>query len=157
LLSASEIRFQRRSEWDGTSLIAGGVFLLDSIGELASLYEFADLAVVGGSLVPRGGHNILEAAQFGVPVLVGPHTENFRDIVQVFRRADALVIVTPESLTADVLRLLGDYDTRVALGQRAAAVMRQQQGATQRTVSALLELMSHRPVVRNQLMAGKPV
>ena len=67
-----------------------GVFLLDSIGELASLYEFADLAFIGGSLVPRGGHNVLEAAQFGTPILVGPHTENFRDIVEIFRRADAL-------------------------------------------------------------------
>ncbi len=73
-------------EWDGARAIAGGIFLLDTIGELASLYEFADIAFVGGSLVPRGGHNVLEAAQFGAAILVGPHTENFRDIVDVFRR-----------------------------------------------------------------------
>ena len=54
-------------------VIAGRrVFLLDTIGELASLYQFADIAFMGGSLVPRGGHNVLEAAQFGVPILVGP-------------------------------------------------------------------------------------
>ena len=74
----------------GSNRIAGGVFLLDSIGELASLYQFADLAFVGGSLVPKGGHNVLEAAQFGIPILVGPSTENFRDIIGVFQKADAL-------------------------------------------------------------------
>ena len=121
--------------------MAGGVFLLDSIGELASLYEFADLAFVGGSLVPRGGHNVLEAAQFGTPILVGPHTENFRDIVEVFQRADALRVVTLQSLTATVLHLLENYDERIALGRRAFEVIRSQRGATGRTVSALLELL----------------
>ena len=96
------------------------MFLLDSIGELASLYEFADLAFIGGSLVPRGGHNVLEAAQFGAPILVGPHTENFRDIIEVFRQADALRVVTPESLTPTVLQLLEDHEGRAALGRRAA-------------------------------------
>ncbi len=65
LLASSGLRWQRRSQWDGAKPIAGGVFLLDTIGELASLYEFADIAFIGGSLVPRGGHNVLEAAQFG--------------------------------------------------------------------------------------------
>ncbi len=144
LFDGSAIRFCRRSEWDGELRIAGGVMLLDTIGELASLYELADLAFIGGSLVPGGGHNILEAAQFGVPILVGPYTENFRDIVSVFLRADALVVATPESLTPRVLQLLADYDTRVLLGRRAAEIMRQQQGATERTVAGLLELLPER-------------
>src|SRR5271165_1751462 len=59
ILAASGISYQRRSQWDGQRPLAGGIFLLDSIGELASLYEFADLAFIGGSLVPRGGHNVL--------------------------------------------------------------------------------------------------
>ncbi len=136
-------RFDSNAAPSGTARtpIAGGVLLLDTIGELASLYEFADLAFIGGSLVPRGGHNVLEAAQFGVPILVGPYTENFRDIVETFRRADALVVAAPDSLTSTVLQLLEDYDARVALGQRAAEVMHQQQGATERTVTALLELL----------------
>ena len=141
LLAQSGAPFQRRSEWDGKGLIAGSVFLLDTIGELGGLYEFADLAFVGGSLVPRGGHNILEAAHFGVPILVGPHTENFRDIVQVFHKAEALRVVTPQSLTATILQLLQDDDGRVAMGQRAKAIMRTQQGATTRTVRALLDLL----------------
>jgi 3-deoxy-D-manno-octulosonic-acid transferase len=142
LLELSGLRYQRRSQWKAGRPTAGGVFLLDSIGELASLYEFAEVAFVGGSLVPRGGHNVLEAAQFGTPILVGPYTENFRDIVDVFRDADALRVVTPPSLTATVLQLLEDREERAALGRRAFEVMRSQRGATERTVGALLELLA---------------
>jgi 3-deoxy-D-manno-octulosonic-acid transferase len=141
LLAASGLRWQRRSEWDGQQLPVGGIFLLDTIGELASLYQFADLAFVGGSLVPRGGHNVLEAAQFGTAILVGPHTENFRDIVGIFQKADALRVVAPESLTPTALGLLQDDAERERLGQRALEVMRAQQGATERTLSALLQLI----------------
>lgn len=146
LLAPSGSGFQRRSQWDSSKPIAGSVFLLDTIGELASLYEFADLTFIGGSLVPRGGHNVLEAAQFGKAILVGPHTENFRDIIDIFRRADALRVVTPPSLTPTILQLLENHDERAALGQRALAVMRSQQGATERTVNALLGLLQeHAP------------
>ena len=141
LLASSGLRHQRRSQWDGANPIAGDVFLLDTIGELASLYEFADLAFIGGSLVPRGGHNILEAAQSGAPILVGPHTENFRDIIDVFRQADALRVVTPQSLTSTVLQLLANQEERETLARRAAQIMRTQMGATERTVSALLALL----------------
>ena len=128
LLAASGLRWQRRSQWDGQQPLGGGVFLLDSIGELASLYQFADLAFVGGSLVPKGGHNVLEAAQFGIAILVGPYTENFRDIIGVFQRADALRVVTPQSLTPTVLALLQDDAERERLGQRALEVMRHAAG-----------------------------
>jgi 3-deoxy-D-manno-octulosonic-acid transferase len=144
LLASSGLRFQKRSAWDGARPIAGGVFLLDTIGELASLYQFADLAFIGGSLVPRGGHNVLEAAQFGAAILVGPYTENFRDIVEAFRKADALRVVTPQSLTPAVLQLLENDDEREALGRRAFEVLRSQQGATERTVSALINLLPGR-------------
>ncbi|HEY4961100.1 MAG TPA: 3-deoxy-D-manno-octulosonic acid transferase [Terriglobales bacterium] len=141
LLGASGIRWQRRSQWDEQQPLGGGVFLLDSIGELASLYRFADLAFVGGSLVPKGGHNVLEAAQFGIPILVGPSTENFRDMIAVFRKADALRVVTPQSLTPRVLALLQNEGERKRLGQRALEIMGMQQGAIERTVAALLQLL----------------
>ena len=109
--------------------------LLDTIGELASLYEFADVAFVGGSLVPRGGHNILEAAQFGAPILVGPHTENFRDIVHVFRDADAFRVSRRRHRDLNGAAACWRTTTeRAALGRRACEVMRAQQGATERTV-----------------------
>lgn len=141
LLASSGLRYRRRSQWDGRQGLAGGVLLLDSIGELARMFEFADLSFIGGSLVPRGGHNVLEAALFGTPILVGPHTENFRDVIGVFRKAEALRVVTPQSLTPTVLQLLDNDEARRALGRRAFEVMRSQQGATKRTVDALLELL----------------
>jgi 3-deoxy-D-manno-octulosonic-acid transferase len=155
LLASSGLRFQKRSQWDGAKPIAGGVFLLDTIGELASLYQFADLAFVGGSLVPRGGHNVLEAAQFGAAILVGPHTENFRDIVEAFRKTNALRVVTPQTLTPAVLQLLENDDERGALGHRAREVVRSQQGATKKTVSALLGLLSTREPVIAVEVSGK--
>ena len=141
LLALSGLGWQRRSQWDGQQALAGRLVLLDSIGELASFYQFADLAFVGGSLVAKGGHNVLEAAQFGTAILVGPHTENFRDIVSVFQRTDALRVVTPQSLTSTVLELLQNDAERASLGQRAREVMTRQRGATERTITALLQLL----------------
>ena len=89
VLQQAKLKFFRRSQWNGESL-SGAVLLIDSIGELSSLYALADIAFVGGSLIPRGGHNIIEPAQHGVPILIGPHTENFRDIVELFRSRDAV-------------------------------------------------------------------
>lgn len=144
LLDSSQIAYQWRSQWNPSAPISGGVLLLDTIGELAGLYEFADVAFIGGSLVPRGGHNVLEAAQFGKAILVGPHTENFRDIIEIFHRSDALRVVTPQTLTSTVLRLLEDDAERTALGERALQVMLSQRGATEKTVSSLLRLADER-------------
>src|SRR5271168_1946141 len=77
---------------------AGSVFLLDTIGDLASIYGLATVAFVGGSLVPKGGHNPLEPAQFAVPVVMGPSFENFREVVEGMRKADAIRIVAPEKV-----------------------------------------------------------
>lgn len=130
----------RRSEWSGAPL-QGGVLLVDTIGELASLYSLATVAFVGGSLVPRGGHNILEPAQAGVPIIVGPHTENFRDIVSTFARENALVTCEAAQLASCLLRLLDDSREREGLGGRAREVFQRNAGATQRTVSALEVLL----------------
>jgi 3-deoxy-D-manno-octulosonic-acid transferase len=143
-----KLPIQRRSQWKREPLIAGGIFLLDSIGELASVYQIADIAFIGGSLVPRGGHNILEPACFGVPIVVGPYTENFRDIIETFRRADAVRIVAPSAqrdtvsaLTNCLLELLENDGERERLGHNARTVMDAQAGATERTVEALVGLL----------------
>ncbi len=111
LLERSAVPFCRRSEWNGGAL-AGGVLLLDSIGELASMYAVGDLAFIGGSLVPSGGHNILEPALHGVPVLVGPHTENFRDIVESFASRDAIRVVEAAALGPVLSSLASDEAER---------------------------------------------
>src|ERR1051326_2732411 len=100
LIASFDIAFVRRSSWAAACPITGGVFLLDSVGELASVYALADMGFVGGSLVPTGGHNILEPAQYGSEILVGPHTFNFRQIVSLFEQADAAKTVTAETLAA---------------------------------------------------------
>jgi 3-deoxy-D-manno-octulosonic-acid transferase len=145
LIATSGLRFWRRSQLAGNEALNGGVVLLDTIGELAALYSLASVAFVGGSLVPQGGHNILEPAQFGVATLVGPHTENFRDIIGIFERASAVKTVTSETIAGELLRLLDDTGARRELGRRAAEVVRQQRGATERTIAALAALRADRP------------
>ncbi len=141
LIQQLGIPSRRRSLWQGESL-AGGVLLVDTIGELSALYTLADLAFVGGSLVPRGGHNIIEPAQHGVAVVTGNHTENFRDIVSLFQSRDAVRIVGLAELPLTLMHLLANDAERRALGQRAEATIRSQMGATARTLLALQTLLA---------------
>lgn len=134
------IAFHRRSTWSGEPL-AGGVLLVDTIGELAALYALADVAFVGGSLVPRGGHNIIEPAQHGVAIVTGNHTENFRDIVWLFQSRDAVRIVGLSELPLTLMQLLENDAERMALGRRAKETILSQMGATSRTLEALRTLL----------------
>ena len=140
LLNQLGIRFWRRSLWGGDPIL-GGVLLIDTIGELAALYALADVAFVGGSLVPRGGHNIIEPALHGVPIVVGNHTENFRDIVSLFQSRDAVRVVGPAELPLVLMDLISNPAERAELGRRAAETIRAQMGATQRTMQALEKLL----------------
>src|SRR5258708_3059581 len=133
-------RMWRRSLWGGEPL-AGGVFLVDSIGELATLYSLATVAFVGGSLVPRGGHNILEPALYGVPIVTGNHYENFRDVVNFFASLNAVRIVGLAELPLVFMELIENAGERKTLGKNALAALESQRGATDRTVAALVELM----------------
>ena len=133
-------RIWRRSLWNGEPL-AGGVLLLDSIGELAPIYSQATVAFVGGSLVPRGGHNILEPALHGVPVVTGNHYENFRDIVNFFLSHNAVRVVGLAELPLVFMELIANPEQRTTLAQNALSAIESQRGATARTVRALVELM----------------
>ena len=141
LLRDLKLPFWRRSKWNGGP-IRGGVLLLDSIGELSALYALADIAFVGGSLVPRGGHNIIEPAQHGAAILVGNHTENFREIVGLFQSRDAVRVVGPAELPLTLMQLIANDAERRALGQRAAETLRLQRGATERTLAQLKNLLA---------------
>jgi 3-deoxy-D-manno-octulosonic-acid transferase len=135
------IMAHRRSRWQGESL-AGGVLLVDTIGELAALYALADVAFVGGSLVPRGGHNVIEPAQHAVAIVTGNHTENFRDIVGLFQSHDAVRIVGLAELPLMLMHLVDDDVERMALGRRAKETILSQMGATSRTLEALQRLVA---------------
>jgi 3-deoxy-D-manno-octulosonic-acid transferase len=145
LIAARDIAFVRRSSWTSASPFRDGVFLLDSVGELASVYALADIAFVGGSLVPVGGHNILEPAQYGAAIIVGPHTFNFREMVSIFEKGSAIRIATSQDLASQLLDLLGAAAERKQLGQRARELFEQHAGATQRTLQALRPLLGQRP------------
>jgi 3-deoxy-D-manno-octulosonic-acid transferase len=140
------------------------IVVLDTIGDLAAVYGIADLAFVGGSLIKRGGHSPLEPAQFGVPILMGPSYENFRDIVARMLAVDGITITAGEpqlpteraernrlfrdeiyrmrdSLEAEMVRLLTDREAAKAMGDRGRRVFEEQQGATGRAVEALVGLV----------------
>ena len=144
LLESLGIHFLRRSLWGGEPL-AGGVLLLDTIGELSAIYGLADIAFVGGSLVPKGGHNIIEPARHGVAIVVGNHTENFRDIIGLFQSRDALRVVGPAELPLVLMELISNEAERRALGQRASETLRSQSGASEKTVAALENLLAPTP------------
>jgi 3-deoxy-D-manno-octulosonic-acid transferase len=139
LLESVGMRFWRRSLWSGEPIV-GGVLLVDTIGELSSLYQLGTLAFVGGSLVQRGGHNIIEPALYGVPVIIGNHYENFRDIVGLFQRHNAVRVVGPAELPLVFMELISDEPERAAMGRRGTEALESQRGATERTVEALLGL-----------------
>ena len=148
LVQQLDIRLCRRSQWQGEAL-AGGVLLVDTIGELAAIYGLADVAFVGGSLFPRGGHNIIEPAQYGVAIVTGNHTENFRDIVALFQSRDAVRIVGLAELPLTLMHLLANDAERIALGRRAKETMQLQTGATSRTMEALKTLLAQKDASRS--------
>jgi 3-deoxy-D-manno-octulosonic-acid transferase len=120
------------------------VLLLDSIGELATVYAHADVVFVGGSLVPKGGHNIIEPALYSRPIVVGPHTENFRQIVSDFRASEAVEQLPPgaggRELADAIGRLLGDPRAARRMGERASAVLDENRGATARMLERVCAL-----------------
>lgn len=142
MIAASGFVLQRRSSWSPSQPVSSGIFLLDSVGELAAVYELADIAFVGGSLVATGGHNILEPAQYGAAILVGPHTFNFREIVSIFEQGGAIKVVTAETLGPQFLALLSQPQERKRLGRLAKDLFAKHAGATRRTLEALEPLLS---------------
>jgi len=147
LLDNSGLPWVRRSDWrskpEGSllPLNPGTIILLDTIGELASVYSLASVAFVGGSLIPAGGHNPLEPAQFGVPIVMGPYFANFRAITEDLLTHQALRIATKEELAATLIGLLQDRAAAKSMGEHARLVFDQQAGATGRCLDALLGLL----------------
>lgn len=122
------------------------VILLDTIGELSACWGLADIAFVGGSFGNRGGQNMIEPAAFGATVLFGPHTWNFRDVVQTFKEACACVqLDSPDELTSVVARLLGDPAERQTLGDAAQNAVTSQSGATAYTARLLADILKSQP------------
>ncbi len=128
--------------------------VLDTIGELAEVYQIATVVFVGGSLVRAGGHNILEPAVFGKPIVFGPHMENFAEIAETFLANDAAVQVrSGRELDAAIVSLMGDPVRRARLGAAARALVEANRGAGDRTLAVIAGLVppqdrGHSAVVR---------
>jgi tetraacyldisaccharide 4'-kinase len=133
-LQAAGVPSVRRSQLrSGEPLALPGVLLLDSIGELAALFESADVVFMGGTLASRGGHNILEPAFFGKPVITGPHLENFAAIAAEFQAAEALCAIDSAfELAPAVAGLLQDRMRAAMLGSRAREVAISKRGIGER-------------------------
>lgn len=119
------------------------VILLDTMGELESLYSLSELAFVGGSLVPVGGHNILEPAGYGIPVLYGPHIDNFKTASDLLLRSGGGIMVNDqEELYQRISMLLNDENLRKNTGKKGKEALLSRGGTSDKTVQLLLELLS---------------
>ena len=149
MLVASEFSLARRSTLAKNDGGIADVVLLDSIGELGAVFPLADIAFVGGSIAPHGGHNVIEPANHGVCTITGPHTSNFAAITKAMLADGALIQLSetaePAAELAQVLeKLLGDTKHRAEIGARGRAVCERNRGATTRTLELLSPILDAR-------------
>jgi 3-deoxy-D-manno-octulosonic-acid transferase len=150
LIESSGFRWTRRTAPAKAADEQSEVILLDSIGELPSVYSLAPIVFVGGSIAKTGGHNILEPAAVGACVITGAHTQNFQLIVETFVKARAVVQLQPMSesdatveLANVMLQLLADPAKRTRLGELAFSLVNENRGATERTLQLLSNILSN--------------
>jgi len=135
------LRISQLSGQKGIRAFGHSVFILDTIGQLMHYYAIADIVFVGGSLVKKGGHNILEPASLGKPILFGPHMFNFRDIAELFLKNQAAILVhNPEELKEKIKDLLINAEKTRKFSQRALELILENRGATQRDLKLIRNL-----------------
>jgi len=149
LIASSGLSWARQTTAPAPSDSSATIILLDTIGELPATYSLATVVFVGGSIVDKGGHNVLEPAAVRSAVVTGAHTHNFHAIVDLMEEAGAIVQLPPaegaaatEELTLALTKLLGDPRERVELGRRAQQLVTNNQGAAARTMKLIGPLLS---------------
>lgn len=148
LIEATDLTWARRSAEQKDADRSSDVILLDTIGELRAVFSLAEIAFIGGSIAPHGGHNVLEPAVHGVCVITGAHTSNFAAITKALLAEDALIQL-PEVSYADAAEelakvtgeLLLDKNRRSQIGQRAMSVCERNRGATERSLAIVADLL----------------
>ena len=134
-ISAAGFDFRRRSAGEAP-VKPGEVLLVDVLGQLMKFFAAGDVAFVGGTLVPVGGHNLLEPAALGLPVLVGPYLENVQDVAEMMREAGALTLVQdPQGLATAASWLLGNPAMRDSVGDVARVKVQENRGALERALN----------------------
>jgi 3-deoxy-D-manno-octulosonic-acid transferase len=161
MVRAHGLSAQRRSTIGQAGVLhAAGprVVVLDSRGELAAIYREAVVAFVGGTLVPVGGHNLLEPAQWAKPVLFGRYTDHCAEIADLLLQAEGgRRVLQAEELTQQVVTLFSDHEERERMGRSARQVVEQNQGALQRTLEAIDRLLTPRQGISGSSLAGLQV
>jgi 3-deoxy-D-manno-octulosonic-acid transferase len=148
LIARSGLRVRRRSRCGRAPLADDEVLLLDTLGELASVYAAADVAFVGGTLVDVGGHNLLEPVFSGCPVLFGPHTQNVREAARLLEELGAGVRVANAEALGETLRSwLADAEATRARGDRGRRELAQHRGSAERSVELIERFLAAAPEV----------
>jgi len=152
LLDESGLQWTRRTNPPRQTDLNCEVILLDTIGELPAVYPLAAIVFVGGSIVDRGGHNVLEPASTGACVITGYHTHNFDAIVQLLNEAEAIVQLLPmdntkatQCLAHELETLLANPNRRKALGQHAKQIVENNRGTADRTLEIIKPLFTYNP------------
>lgn len=138
LIAATRLPCARRSRLGDFAGAQARILLLDSIGELRSVYALAEVAIIGGSFLPFGGHNLLEPAALGKAVVFGPHMDNFKEAAQMFLNARAARQCSPEDLASVLVELMENPELRRQLGRRAERIMQCNRGAAAATARLLM-------------------
>jgi len=156
LIQQSGLSWTRRTNPPDAGDTNATVILLDTIGELPATYELAQIVFVGGSIVDKGGHNVLEPAASGVAVVTGTHTHNFQTIVELMHEAHAIVQLPPlegcaaaDEVAYALRKLLENAKERAELGRRAKQLVADNQGAANRTIELIAPMLSSKPRVNS--------
>jgi len=160
LIQQSGLTWTRRTNPPDPGDTSATVILLDTIGELPATYELAQIVFVGGSIVDKGGHNVLEPAASGMPVVTGAHTHNFQAIVELMHEAKAIVqlprlegCAASDEVAYAFRKLLENAEERAELGRRARQLVIDNQGAANRTIELIAPLISSTPLASS----GSPI
>ena len=152
VIEKSGLSWSRRTDQPKPSDRDATVILLDTIGELPATYQLAQIVFVGGSIIDKGGHNVLEPAASGTAIVTGAHTHNFHAIVALMNEANALVQLPPlegcpaaDEIAHVFAKLLADPSERAELGRRAKQLVTDNQGATDKTMKLIAPLLSSTP------------
>lgn len=157
LCRAEGYKTLRRTELPIDAEPRGDVVVVDTIGELAAIYQLGTVVFVGGSLVPTGGHNILEPAVFGKPIVFGPHMQNFAEIEQAFLANDAAVRVTEGGLDTALVSLMTDPVRRARIGAAARALVDANRGAKDRSLAVLATILPQPVAFPSNVRPFRPI
>ena len=117
------------------------ILLVDTMGDLLKIMGVADVAIMGGSFIPHGGHNMLEAAVWGIPILTGPYTRNFDEIAKLLVSAGAMLQIQPEALSGTLLKLMKHTEMSIRMGKIGKKLVETHRGSKDKTLALISDFL----------------